>query len=127
MNTLGYNTALKGWQMENGMILNMSPETDIADVLAEVERIINIPVVAAIQELPSPTEKLHSAIAEYIGVTGESAETMVNVAMEWLPLERKAVYLSERVDAVAAEIDAKAEPIDTGDMIEKPIDVRKVG
>jgi hypothetical protein len=127
MNTLGYNTALKGWQMENGMILNMSPETDIADVLAEVDRIINIPVVAAIQELPSPVEKLHSAIAEYIGVTGESAETMVNVAMEWLPLERKAVYLSERVDAVAAEIDAKAEPIDTGDMIEKPIDIVKVG
>ena len=111
--------------MENGSILNMPEEASEYDVLAEAGRLSELfaelpPIVI---ELPSPVEKLHSAIAEYIGVTGESAETMVNVAMEWLPLERKAVYLSERVDVVAAEIDAKAEPIDTGIVVEKPIDI----
>jgi len=128
MKTTGYREDLRGWQMDNGQILSMPPEAKEDEVIAEGERLaaLQAVVIEPVAE-PSPGEKLDAAIEEYIAATGMAVEDVATVVLERMPLERKAVYLSERVDAVAAEIDAKAELIDTGGDVEKPIDIVKVG
>jgi len=127
MKTTGYREDLKGWQMDNGQILSMPPEAKEDDVITEGERLaaLQVVVIEPIAE-PTPDEKLDAAITEYIAATGMAVEDVATVVLERVPLERKAVYLSERVDAVAIEFNAEAEPIDTGGVVEKPIDIVKV-
>ena len=135
MKTNGYREDLKGWQMENGHILSMSPDAKEDAVIAEEERLLALQTVVEepIVE-PTPDEKLDAAITEYIVATGASLEAVATRVVERMPLERKCDYLSMWDDTIAVELDAKAiedakaEPIDTGGIVEKPIDiVQKVG
>ena len=147
MKTTGYREDLKGWPMDTGPILSMPPEAKEADVIAEAERLAALQVIVeGTVDVPSvtevgpaidertPDEKLDAAITEYIVATGAPLEAVATRVVERMPIERKCDYLSMWDDVVAAEIDAKAiedakaAPIDTGGVVEKPIDVvRKVG
>lgn len=136
MKNLGYHKDLRCWRVLSDtalQMINMPEDADPEAVVVECERMEKIALtLPEVMPEPTPEEKLDAAITEYIAatglaVTGRAEEAVATLILERVPLERKAVYLSERVDAAAAEIDAKAEPIDTGGVVEKPIDIVKVG
>lgn len=112
--------------MENGSILNMPEEASEYDVLAEAKRLTEI--VAELPPIiiePTPDERLDAAITEYIALTSTTVEDVATKVLSRLPVERKKMYLDAAVAIAATEIDA--EPIDTGGVVEKPIDIVKVG
>ena len=140
MKTLGYFQDLRGWQMENGRILSMSPDAKEEDVIAEEERLqalqvilegaVDVPSVTevgpAIDER-TPDEKLDAAITEYIAATGTKEEDVAMMVMDRVPWQRKEAFLVDVADTVALEKDIESMPIDTGIVVEKPIDIVKAG
>ena len=103
MKSLGYNAVLRGWQMDNGQVLNMAPTAKESDVLAEAERlekIMNTPPVV----VPPPTmdELLDLAITEYVA-NGGKPETVADVAVAKMEATASA-YLDQKA------VDVKPEP-----------------
>ena len=110
MKSLGYNAALRGWQMDNGQVLNMAPTAKESDVLAEAERlekIMNTPPVVV--PLPTMDELLDLAITEYVA-NGGKPQTVADVAVAKMEATASA-YLDQKA------VDVKPEP--TPD--EKPV------
>ena len=136
MKTNGYFENLRGWQMENGHILSMPPDAKDADVIAEEERLQALPVIVeGAVDVPSvtevgpaidertPDEKLDAAITEYIAATGTKEEDVAMMVMDRVPWQRKEAFLVDVADTVALEKDIESMPIDTGIVVEKPIDI----
>jgi len=140
MKTNGYFQDLRGWQMENGRILSMPPDAKEEDVIAEGERLAALQVIVeSTVDMPStteigpaidertPDEKLDAAITEYIAATGTKEEDVAMMVMDRVPWQRKEAFLVDVADTVALEKDIESMPIDTGIVVEKPIDIVKVG
>ena len=140
MKTNGYFQDLRGWQMENGRILSMPPDAKEEDVIAEGERLAALQVIVeSTVDVPStteigpaidertPDEKLDAAITEYIAATGTKEEDVAMMVMDRVPWQRKEAFLVDVADTVALEKDIESMPIDTGIVVEKPIDIAKAG
>ena len=140
MKTNGYFQDLRGWQMENGRILSMPPDAKEEDVIAEGERLAALQVIVeSTVDMPStteigpaidertPDEKLDAAITEYIAATGTKEEDVAMMVMDRVPWQRKEAFLVDVADTVALEKDIESMPIDTGIVVEKPIDIAKAG
>jgi len=104
MKTFGYNAALRGWQMDNGQVLNMAPTAKESDVLAEAERlekIMNTPPVVV--PLPTMDELLDLAITEYVA-NGRKPQTVADVAVAKMAPTTASAYLDQKA------VDVKPEP-----------------
>ena len=104
MKSLGYNAALRGWQMDNGQILSMPPEAKEAEVVAEAERlekVMNTPPV--VEPPPTMDELLDLAITEYVA-NGGKPETVADVAVAKMEAATASAYLDQKA------VDVKPEP-----------------
>ena len=104
MKVLGYIESLRGWQCDNGFILNLPATTTEADVLVEAERVEKVRNTPPAIELP-PTmdELLDLAITEYVA-NGGKPETVADVAVAKMEAATASAYLDQKA------VDVKPEP-----------------
>jgi hypothetical protein len=103
MKILGYNKELRGWQCDNGMILNMPCDMKEDDVLAEAERletIANTPVEPP--EEQTPEVKFNEAIEEYVAAGGK-LEVAADTVVAKMEPAKAVVYLDEKAVEVKPE------------------------
>jgi len=104
MKVLGYIESLRGWQCDNGFILNLPATTTESDVLAEaemLEKVMNTPPVVELP--PTMDELLELAITEYVA-NGGKPETVADVAVAKMAPTTASAYLDQKA------VDVKPEP-----------------